>query len=129
MKPLAAALTVSASQKPRVRMGEAIRLRLEGWMRRAADEHAVKLAKTLGHKVSVAGAIRDLVSVAVRGNGADAAYASGYTQGFLAGYSDGKQKAVGSRSALDMGGEPGGRLQPQPTRGNEDYQSGGEGEP
>jgi hypothetical protein len=52
---------MSVMAQPRVRMGEAIRLRLEGWMRPAIRQHAAVLAEAVVHPVSQAAAIRDVV--------------------------------------------------------------------
>ena len=115
--------------RPRVRMGEAVRLRLEGWMRIEVEKHAHQLGEVVRHHVSIGGAIRDLVSQALSGTTTENGYRSGYVQGFLAGYSDGKQAGQGrSSSATDAPGAEEGRIRPQPSHGNEDYRSGGEGE-
>jgi hypothetical protein len=112
----------------RVRMGEAIRVRLEGWMRTAVDDHRAALSKGTSHGTSVGAAIRDLVAQALRGTSADAAYVSGFAQGFLAGYSDGKQAGqIRSPSATGAPEAAAGPIRPRPSRDNEDYREWGEG--
>jgi hypothetical protein len=122
-------LTASAGH-PRVSMGEAVRLRLEGWMRIEVDKHADQLRKAVRHRVSIGGAIRDLITQALRGTTMGSAYTSGYVQGFLSGYSDGKQAGqIRSPSASGAPAAEEGPIRPHPSRDNEDYRGGGEGAP
>ena len=85
-------------------------------MRTPIRHHAAKLTRAAKHPISQAGAIRDLLAQVLRGAGPTNAYLNGYTQGFLAGYGEGKARV--SVAAKD--GECG-RIGPQPTRDNGDY--------
>ena len=122
---------IGAGARP-VRMGEAIRLRLEGWMRIEVEKHAHQLGEGVRHRVSIGGAIRDLVAQALRGTTTESAYTSGFVQGFLSGYSDGKSqgasRALGSRQPDAEDGPIRPQTSERPPRDNEDYRSGGEGE-
>jgi hypothetical protein len=102
-------------------MGEAIRVRLEGWMRTKINKHAADLTKAVGHRVSVGGAIRDLASRALRGTTTESGYVSGYTQGFLAGYSDGKQAGIARTQRGQDDSASTGPIRPHPTNDNGDY--------
>ncbi len=108
--------TAAPEAKPKVRLAEATRLRLEGWSRAPIERHAATLAKVAGHKISLAAAIRDLLSRALRGQRPDEAYLSGYAAGFLAGYGD-----ISARMHVGGCDERGGRIQPQRSRDNGDY--------
>lgn len=104
----------AVANRRNVRLAEAIRLRLEGWMRGPIERHAALLAQAAKHRISVAGSIRDLLSRALRGQGPTEAYLAGYGQGFLAGYSDGKQEGCG-------------RIRPHRSDDNDNYHPDGEG--
>jgi hypothetical protein len=102
-------------------MGEAIRLKLPHAMKAAAQKHAKALSASVSHKVSLAGAIRDLLARALDGTTADAGYNSGFVQGFMAGYSDGKEKGFARARGITGAEQQDGRIRPPPSRDNADY--------
>ena len=83
-----------AAQVPRPRMGEPVRFRLERSMRAGLLAHAKALSAAAGRRLGLSAAIRDLLSRALAEVGPGSGYASGFREGFLAGWADSKAVVV-----------------------------------
>ncbi len=114
---------------PRITLGEPLRFRVETTMRKALGDYAGQLTAAVGHTVSVAGAVRDLVSRGLA-NAPDAGYLSGFREGFIAAYAATNKKLTeraNQRRLAQADENERGPIGPHPPRDNGDYQA--EGEP
>jgi hypothetical protein len=84
--------------QPKIRMAEPLRFRLDRRMRAAVVDHAKVLSVDGGPQLGLSAAIRDLLARALDMGAPDTAYASGFREGFLAGWATIKREAA--RQAL-----------------------------
>jgi hypothetical protein len=85
--------------QPKIRMAEPLRFRLDRQMRTAVVAYAKTLTNATDEKVCVSAAIRDLLGRALGLGSPDAAYLSGFREGFLAGWADTKRAAARQAAA------------------------------
>jgi hypothetical protein len=81
-------------------MGEPLRFRLDRRMRAAVLDHAKLLAHEAGRPVAASVGVRDLLARALELGSPDAAYRSGWREGFLAGWADARLKATTHAAAM-----------------------------
>jgi hypothetical protein len=89
---------VAKVDEPKIRMAEPLRFRLDRRMRAAVVDHAKGLSVDAGQSLGISAALRDLVARALDMGAPDTAYASGFREGFLAGWAAIKREAA--RQAL-----------------------------
>ena len=108
----------------KIKLGEPLRFRVETTMRKALKAYAKALSDAVGHNVGLGGAVRDLVARGL-GTGSDAAYLSGFREGFIAAFAD-TRKQLAVRADRAAGKPDGSPIGPRPRHDKDDYQGGGE---
>ena len=107
------------ASEPKIRMAEPLRFRLDRKMRTAVVEHAKTLSAATGKPLGLSAAIRDLLDRALGLGSPDPAYASGFREGFLAGWADTKREAARQASvafAAATAADSGGPIEPPQRR-------------